>query len=409
MKSINLNLKNRSNSDSLLLLRTTINGQRLVYSTGIKVPTKYWDDNKSRLVINSSFSRARAINAQIEHLKVLFAKILQQYYLSGIVPTINMIKKELDIHFKKKSSVADSFNKYIDIFIEQRFEDPTIKKASVKVYGTFRNHFLRYVSNRVIAFEDLSVDFIVDFIKYLQLKGYSDNHVCKIIVTMKTILNTAAEKGINKNRAYKSKLVSVPRRPADGIYLNEDELKLIEALEIGKQRLSETRDLFLIGCYTGLRYGDFTSLKTDNVIKLNTGKKAFRVITSKTSDLLIIPIHPVVQKILDKHNHVLPKGVSNQKMNAHLKLIGEKAGLNDLIVKRIFRNNRAVKYVHKKFELICTHTARRSFASNAYKAGIPSISIMKITGHKREETFMKYIKLSLEEHAIKMAENSFFN
>jgi len=380
-----------------------------VYSTGIKVPTKYWDENKSRLVINSSFNRARAINAQIEHLKVIFAKTLQQYYTSGKTPTTRMIKDELDIHFKKKSSITNSFNQYIDIFIEDRYVDPKIKHASVKVYGTFRNHFLRYVSNRRIAFDDLSVDFILEFIKYLQLKGYSDNHVCKMVTTMKTILNTAAEKGINKNRAYKSKLVSVTQSPADNIYLNEDELKLLEELEISKQRLSETRDLFLIGCYTGLRYGDFTSLKEDNVIKLNTGKKAFRVITSKTSDLLIIPIHPIVQKILEKHNHILPEGVSNQKMNAHLKLIGEKAGLTDLIVKRIFRNNRAVKYVHKKHELICTHTARRSFASNAYKAGIPSISIMKITGHKREETFMKYIKLSLEEHAIKMAENSFFN
>ena len=58
----------------------------------------------------------------------------------------------------------------------------------------------------------------------------------------------------------------------------------------------------------------------------------------------------------------------------------------------------------KKYELISSHTGRRSFASNAYLAGIPSITIMKITGHKTESAFLKYIKITPEEHARKMAE-----
>ena len=56
----------------------------------------------------------------------------------------------------------------------------------------------------------------------------------------------------------------------------------------------------------------------------------------------------------------------------------------------------------KKFEMISSHTARRSFATNLYNDGYPAISIMHITGHKTESSFLKYIKTSPEEHAKKL-------
>ena len=56
-----------------------------------------------------------------------------------------------------------------------------------------------------------------------------------------------------------------------------------------------------------------------------------------------------------------------------------------------------------------TYTARRSFATNAYLAGLPPISIMKITGHKTESSFMKYIKISEKENAIQLKGHEFFN
>ncbi|NVN97052.1 tyrosine-type recombinase/integrase, partial [Candidatus Nomurabacteria bacterium] len=61
-----------------------------------------------------------------------------------------------------------------------------------------------------------------------------------------------------------------------------------------------------------------------------------------------------------------------------------------------------------KFNLISTHTARRSGATNMYLAGIPTLSIMKITGHRTEKAFMRYIQMTEEDNAIKLMESSFF-
>ncbi len=48
-----------------------------------------------------------------------------------------------------------------------------------------------------------------------------------------------------------------------------------------------------------------------------------------------------------------------------------------------------------KYELIMTHTARRTGATLLYKNGVNTLDIMKITGHKTEKTLLNYIKKSI--------------
>jgi integrase len=134
-----------------------------------------------------------------------------------------------------------------------------------------------------------------------------------------------------------------------------------------------------------------------------------RVFTQKTEQTVTIPVKTVVREILDKYKGEPPKGISNQKMNDYLKELGKLAGLNQEVIIRTRKGGVRKEETFPKFELITTHTARRSFATNAYNAKIPSKSIMGITGHKTEREFLKYIKLSSDEHAILMAENPFFD
>ena len=70
--------------------------------------------------------------------------------------------------------------------------------------------------------------------------------------------------------------------------------------------------------------------------------------------------------------------------------------------------NRLIERVAPKWQLVTNHTARRSGATNMYIAGIPSISIMKLTGHTTERSFLKYIKISQEENANLLASHAFF-
>ena len=58
--------------------------------------------------------------------------------------------------------------------------------------------------------------------------------------------------------------------------------------------------------------------------------------------------------------------------------------------------------IYKKYDLVRSHTGRRSFATNNYLMGVPTLDIMAITGHKTEAAFLKYIKVTPKEHAEKI-------
>lgn len=125
----------------------------------------------------------------------------------------------------------------------------------------------------------------------------------------------------------------------------------------------------------------------------------------KTKDKVVIPLHPMVGTILNKYHGNLPNNISNQKFNDYIKEACKIAGINESVSKSITKGgiNRSKNY--KKWELVSSHTARRSFATNLYKSGFPTISIMAITGHKTEKAFLTYIRVTPEEHARKLKEH----
>ena len=84
------------------------------------------------------------------------------------------------------------------------------------------------------------------------------------------------------------------------------------------------------------------------------------------------------------------------------KEVGRLAGINDneVITKTI--GGKLTSESLPKNELISSHTGRRSFCTNMYKRGLPTLMIMSISGHKTEKSFLKYIKVRQEEHAAMM-------
>lgn len=412
MSKLRFNLKTRQTSESLIILVSRDVEPKFVYSSRQKIDIKYWNDNTMRARKFGKYKKeAEQINSALDKLQQNFNETLTFFHQKNIVPTRKQLKEKLDeLYLNKKSKKVTSFNQFLNQLIEERRASNKYAKATLKIYVTFRNHFKTY-HPKVVSFDDLTVDFILGFKNYLlnHSNQYADNHIHKIISTLKTVLNEATDRGYNTNLAYKNKRINTPKREADNIYLNEKELDAITSLDLSQhQNLAITRDLFIIGAYSGLRFSDFSCITKDNMVCID-GVKVLKKVTQKTSDTLYIPIHPKVKVILNYYDFSPPKGFSNQKMNKHLKRICEMAQINELYEKKTFRSGRAYTEAQPKSQYVTTHTARRSFATNTYKAGVPMISIMKITGHKKTETFLKYVKISKQENALLLAKQSFFN
>lgn len=252
--------------------------------------------------------------------------------------------------------------------------------------------------NKMIDFKDIDLDFYEGFIQFLEAKNLCLNTVGKKIKTLKVFLNDATERGINSHLMYKStKFLTLTEKP-DTIYLNKDELQRIADLDFSKKPyLDRVRDVFLVGCWTGCRFGDIAQVSQKNI-----QGDYITMSQQKTGERVVIPIHPVVKGILNKYDGELPHLITNQRFNEWIKKVGKLAKIKDPVINTQTRGGKKVTEAFPKYNLISSHTARRSFATNLYKEGFPTLSIMKITGHKTEAAFLLYIRVTPEEHAIKL-------
>jgi len=407
MAEVNFFLKKpKSKEETLIYLFLSYNNKRLKYSTGEKIDPVYWDFENQKVKGTKKFPEHPEFNGRLNSIRSKANDAYRKVLNDGLEPTNQLIKKELDktIRFAKSQKV-DLFS-FIKNYIE---ESKSLKaKGTIKAYNTTLTKLKDYCASvkKNISFEDIDLEFYNSFISYLTEEDYSQNTIGKHIKILKTFLNEATERGINKTVDFKRRKFKRLTEDTDKIYLNEKELEAIFKLKLGKDKqLESVRDLFIIGCYTGLRFSDFSELKSENILDGNK----IKIRTNKTNDVVIIPLHRFVRDILRRNKNVVPKALSNPKMNLNLKHLGTLAKIDDFVEVSITKGGKLVKNSVKKSKLICTHTARRSFATNLYLAGIPSITIMKITGHQTERSFLRYIHISQEENANKLLDHPFFN
>jgi len=162
--------------------------------------------------------------------------------------------------------------------------------------------------------------------------------------------------------------------------------------------LEQVRDLFVFGCFVGLRFSDYSDIKPDNIVLIDN-EYFIKVTTKKTSELVIIPCNPIVLEIFEKYKsspNKLPKSFSNQKFNDYIKDALEEA-------KFIETGRLSTNPTLPLYKCVSSHTARRSFATNYYLQGFPTIDLMKITGHKTEKAFLKYIRVSKLDSAKRLS------
>ncbi len=411
MPNVRFNLKNKQEEETLVVLIFRYEGKKLVYSTGEKINPKFWNDKNQKARETRNFPSHSEFNSYLKKLENTVEEIDRKARIEGRKLSIKDFKKEIDIKLGKvEEKEIPSLFQFIEEFISTR-ENANAPKGSLQVYRKTFKHLKDYAKvNGQINYEDINLTFLDSFKKFLYAdpRSLSKNYSLKLLQNLKLFLNEATERGYNTNLEYKSRKFTIKKEETTHIYLTIEELEKISSLNLSKnKRLEKIRDLFLIGCFTGLRFSDFSQLQEKH-FKDFEGVEVIEVITQKTKQKVVIPVHPKVKRIIQKYDGVLPRSISNQKMNEYLKELGEKANLNEKITMKRTKGGITSEETFEKWELLSTHTARRSFATNSFKAGIPSLSIMKITGHTTEKSFLQYIKVNEEENALLMAKNPFF-
>ncbi|RYF58179.1 MAG: site-specific integrase [Cytophagaceae bacterium] len=392
--------------------------QRLNFGSGFKVLPTHWNSGTSRVKNVVAATDKDDINTWLIDTEKAIKAIISDMKANRIPLSKENVKARVDAYLKPVAVTSETpaltLFDFIDQFISsspervnietgKHISSPTIQtyRPTVKALREFATTY-----RRPVDFETIDLAFYEAFTTYLTKKqGLAVNTVGKYIKTLKVFLNEAAAKakglGIEVNPEYRNSRFKTLKEDADNVFLTESELKLLIDLNLADNpRLDRVRDLFLVGCYTGLRFSDFTAIRPEYV---HNG--LIRMEQFKTQGRVVIPCHPVVTAMLDKYDGVLPHSISNQKMNDYVKELCKLAEITQRENKSITKGGKRVMRTVEKWEIVSTHTARRSFATNMYVLGVPAITIMKITGHKTEKAFMRYIKLDEEQHAQIIAQH----
>ena len=243
-----------------------------------------------------------------------------------------------------------------------------------------------------IEMSEMNKDIIYKFIYWIvNVRKYSVNYQGQLLKQLKSICKEA-EKGGEDVNAYYNYIESYKQRNSDRILitLNSVEIDQLKKIKELSFELENVRKWFLLGLNIGQRISDLLKLKPNNFRKAPNGGKYVNLIQQKTNKLVTIGIiDPIILSFIDNE---YPMRIHATEFNKKIKELCKLAGM-DQIIKGYKVNpitNRKEMDLYPKYELITSHTMRRSFATN-YFGKIETPILMEITGHTRESTFLSYI------------------
>ena len=414
-------------------LRVTFNGQRLDLKTGCQVVDLEAWDNEAQLVKSGykgpKGETALSINNELRNIKDQMDATFKFFEATDIIPTVDELRKMYEERLngtvpkrpvpepkKERKPKAPDFFEVYNLFLKECGEKNAWTKATFEKMESLRVDLIAFKKD--VSFSDLSEATLTEFVAYLRdekvlhcprkkkgerkkydkedLVGLKNSSIDKKLGYLRWFLNWATERGYNTNIAYRTFRPTLKKTQKRVIYLSKDEMARVKALELSgdKAYLDPIRDVFFFCCFSGLRHSDVNNLRRSDI-----KSDHIEVTTVKTADSISIELNKVTRDILEKYkdtpfkdNKALPN-YTNQAMNRDIKELCKLAGINEEIRVTTYKGNVRTDKIQPKWELVGTHTGRRTFIVNALSLGITPNIVMKWTGHSDYKAMKPYIDI----------------
>lgn len=394
---------------NLLRLRISWNhGESITLSVGYSIDRTdtngkpKWDG--SRCVRNTTHGQdkipASKINKILEDLEEKINEAFYHFEVSDIIPSKSQLRETI----KPKQNRSESFESAFTRFINDGETKYQWAYNTIKSVRQFLKLFLKYRSD--ITISDLNIELLEDFATWQQTHrlspkqfknespGYSNIVIRKHNRIMKWFLKWAVKQkiiGYDIERSYTTAIKTI-EKPV--IFLTWEELMKMESLELETGSIiDKCRDFFCFCAFTSLRYSDAVSLKKSSI-----KDDSFMITTQKTGTKIIIDLNEHSKKIIDKYKdteseYILPT-FKVCTINQYIKKIGKMAGFTSPVIISQYYGSERKDIEYKKYELLSTHAARRTFISNALSMGISPNIVMKWTGHTEYSSMKPYIEIA---------------
>lgn len=368
----------------------------LTINTGERAYPEQWDKTICRINIRKEKDKIKkgSLNDINQYLNAFENKIYEitrsiraKKFNAGFSLIADAIKKNFE---RRETDFYTIFDEYLSL------KNPEVTKQTVGKYKRVKAFLQEYekYSNDKLNFEKISPLFFSKFYNFLIVKkDLLNNTANKVISLFKSFIIWANINGYTDNQSYKS--FKGKSETNEVIYLTEDELMSLYNINLKEnERLERVRDLFVFQCFTGVRYSDLKNITREDI-----AAGSWKIRTQKTRQQIEIPLNSYAISILSKYidyPEALPI-ISNQKMNKYLKELCELAEINSVVKTVKYQGTERIETIYKKYEVVGTHTARRTFISLSLQKGMKPEVIMAITGHSDYKMMKKYLKIA-DEH-----------
>lgn len=391
--NISFNLTGRDTSKvSAVRLIVTHKGKVYRKCTGISIKPSQWKKTKR----NGQWPTSQKDSDKLKAIKLALEERLDEYSTEEmILAAIDQVLTEQSPYYTPLPAARGgrpTFWQYAQEWSERDMPGMRQRRNDLKVISE-----LMGVS---ADWESIDEAYYFRLVQKLNERGYSKNYQGTVIARLRAIMSVGFKLKYHRNEDFK--LFKKFSEQPDTVYLTEDEINRLWNLKLRDEMECKVRDLFLIGVYTAARFSDYSRLSQENI------DRGFITFTQKkTSDSVVIPLSPKVAAILERNGGRAPK-VNQIVFNREIKAVCMKAGIGGSIRVTKSKGLRHETEIVPKWKLVSSHTARRTGATLLYKAGVPLMQCMLITGHKSEQSFRKYIRITKEENAALLADNPFF-
>jgi site-specific recombinase XerD len=410
----NYNLKEpKSNSKTLVFLRTKIRGEEFKYSlsSSMKVHPDDWDSIKQ--CYKPTVQNFKSKNEFLRKLQTKFDSLCDELLAEKRFVCKDTLRAELDKMFQrvrntKKLEAEKTFEEHWADWkkeLSQKRKDTTVSKKGYAL--TSIKNFSRECSFK-LAFNTINRTFATEYREWAyalvrndgQYVYSTDNTLNKYLSIVKEFMKWSYEEERHDCTDYK-KIKELEGEYFDVFALSKNDIHKLMSIDFdamsddelsiytsSREKLEYIRDGFVFRSLCGIRFSDFINLDKSNFL----GNK-LQLITKKTSNQLFFELHPIAYKILLKYHYNIPK-LDNGRDNRVLKDIGRIAGFYEPIKTTKKRKGEQI-YKHKeRWEVLTTHVARKTFITNCLNAGMQDHVVMKLAGILKPATLQRYINVT---------------
>jgi integrase len=415
MATINFRLQSKKEISNIYVRVRDGKNTDIETPTGFTTNPNLWSVTKGEPLQKANNPEKLNLKVQLEKLKTKIIETLNTDKGSG-----TPINKDwlIDVIAKFKNPLLEKKTEYLkDLVKEYQTEMKTkinpitrrqISQTTIRNFNTTLMRLKKFEEHKKKRYliSEIDLTFFREFVSYEKENLLlAQNSISKDIKQIKTVCIDAKEKGFEINKQVEYKSFNVPNEKLEDkgkklfVTITESEIELIKKCDLKKVNyLENARDWLIIGCWTGCRVSDLMQLTNDNIQITTKGQKFIRYTQSKTDKQVDIPIHSDVKEILERLGS-FPRPISDQRFNEWIKKVCFQSKMTQEVygTRQNPTTHRKEVGTFQKWELVRSHTCRRSFATNHYNK-LPNKLIMAVTGHSTEKMLLNYIGETENDH-----------